>query len=173
MNPTEFGTLDPETADAVATAEKSGTSTNTPKVVGKGIYLELLNENETQTTQVLITPEGIDENGKQVSMAIIFRSVSWWSPRRQWRVNFVRPKADFSAEQNTNEMYAEVEKWLMRQMYYATDLKLRNNTPIVFEVSNIDLAEVAEWKAPAPALRRIQKARTSLGFPAELYKENK
>lgn len=172
MNP-EFGTLDPETADAVATAEKSGVSTNTPKVVGKGIYLELINQDDTQTTQVLITPEGIDENGKPVSMAIIYRSVSWWSPRRQWRVNFVRPKADKSATENTNEMFAEVEKWVVRQMMYSPEIKLRNDTPIVFEVSNIDLADVAEWKAPAPALRRILKARTSLGFPNEIYKETK
>lgn len=170
MNP-EFGTLDPEMAEAVATAETTGSSTNTPKVVGKGIYLELITPDEKQTTQVLITPEGIDEKGKDVSMALIYRTISYWSPRRQWRVNFIRPKADKSGIENTAEMSDDVVKWITRQMLYSPELKLRNNTPIVFEVSNIDLADVAEWKAPAPALRRILKARTSLGFPADLYKE--
>jgi hypothetical protein len=167
MNP-EFGTLDPEMAEAVATAEKSGEKA--PKVVGKGIYLELHTTDEMNTTQVLFTPEGIDENGKAVSMAIIYRTISEWSPRRQWRVNFVRPKAEKSAIENTTEMIGEVEKWLQRQMMYSSGLAIRNNTPIVFEVSNIDLADVAEWKAPAPALRRITKARASLGFPTEFYK---
>lgn len=167
----EFGTLDPEMEKAVATAETSG-SGNAPKVIGKGIYLELITPDEKQTTQVLITPEGIDENGKAVSMAIIHRGVSYWSPRRQWRVNFIRPKAEKSATENTTEMFDEVVKWVVRQMMYQPELKLRNNTPIVFEVSNIDLADVADWKAPAPALRRLMKARTALGFPTELYKEN-
>ena len=172
MNP-EFGTLDPEMAEAVATAETTSSSnTKDPKVVGKGIYLELITADEKQTTQVLITPEGIDENGKAVSMALIYRTISYWSPRRQWRVNFIRPKADKSGIENTAEMSDDVVKWITRQMLYSPELKLRNNTPIVFEVSNIDLADVSEWKAPAPALRRILKARTSLGFPADLYKEN-
>jgi hypothetical protein len=168
MNP-EFGTLDPEMAEAVATAETSGDS-KTPKVVGKGLYLELLNKDDTQTTQVLITPEGIDENGKAVSMAIIYRTISEWSPRRQWRVNFVRPVAEKSAMDNTSAMSASVVSFLQRQMMYSDEMKLRNNLPIVFEVSNIDLAEVAEWKAPASALRRLAKARASVGFPTEFYK---
>jgi type III secretion system FlhB-like substrate exporter len=167
----EFGTLDPEMAEAVATAETMGSS-NAPKVVGKGIYLELHTADEMNTTQVLITPEGIDEKGKAVSMAIIYRTISEWSPRRQWRVNFVRPKAEKSAPENTTEMLAEVVKFLERQMMYSSDLTLRNNTPIVFEVSNIDLADVAEWKAPAPALRRLAKARTAVGFPTEFYKNH-
>ena len=166
---TEFGTLDPEMAEAVATAETSG-SMNAPKVVGKGLYLELHTADEMNTTQVLITPEGIDEKGKAVSMAIIYRTISEWSPRRQWRVNFVRTKSDKSATENTSEMLEEVVKFLQRQMMYSSDLKLRNSTPIVFEVSNIDLADVQDWKAPAPALRRLAKARTAVGFPTEFYK---
>jgi len=165
----EFGTLDPEMAEAVATAETMG-STNAPKVVGKGIYLELHTADELNTTQVLLTPEGIDEKGKAVSMAIIYRTISEWSPRRQWRVNFVRTKSDKSATENTSEMLEEVVKFLQRQMMYSSDLTLRNNTPIVFEVSNIDLADVQDWKAPAPALRRLAKARVAVGFPTEFYK---
>lgn len=171
MNP-EFGTLDPEMAEAVATAETMS-SNKDPKVVGKGIYLELIQPNNEQTTQVLITPEGIDENGKAVSMAIISRTISYWSPRRQWRVNFVRPNKDKSATENTTEMAQVVANFVTRQMGYYPDLALRNNTPIVFEVSNIDLTDVQEWKAPAPALRRILKARTALGFPTDLYSEPK
>jgi hypothetical protein len=166
MNP-EFGTLDPEMAEAVATAETSG-STNEPKVVGKGIYLELLSEDEKQTTQVIVTPEGINDKGVAVSMAIIYRTISDWSPRRQWRVSFVRPNKEMNSDENTITMTVETVKMIERQMNYGYK-NLRNNTPIVFEVSNIDLTDVAEWKAPAPALRRVMKARTALGFPNELY----
>jgi hypothetical protein len=67
-------------------------------------------------------------------------------------------------------MLEEVVKFLQRQMMYSSDLTLRKNTPIVFEVSNIDLADVQDWKAPAPALRRLAKARVAVGFPTEFYK---
>ena len=171
MNP-EFGTLDPEMAEAVATAETMGTNKD-PKVVGKGIYLELIQPNQEQTTQVLVTPQGIDENGKAVPMALIYRTISHWSPRRQWRVNFVRPNDDKSVGENATEMAEAVKNFIARQMGYYPDLAIRNNTPIVFEVSNIDLTDVQEWKAPAPALRRIAKARTAVGYPAEFYSDPK
>lgn len=169
MNP-EFGTLDPDVAEAVETAETMSKSGTAPKVIGKGIYLELINENETDTTQILITPAGIDENGKFVSTAVISRSVSEWSPRRQWRVNFLRVDEKLSPEENTSKTVAEATAWLARNLMYTTSTTLRNNKPIIFEVSNIDLAEIGEWKAPAPALRRLTKARAEVGFPTELYK---
>jgi hypothetical protein len=169
MTTTEFGTLDPETAEAVATAETLSKSGNAPKVIGKGIYLELINPQETDTTQILITPAGINDKGEATAMAVISRSVSEWSPRRQWRVNFVRTETKLSPEENTTNAVKEVMTWIERNLMYSTSNTLRNGKPIVFEVSNIDLTDVADWKAPAPALRRLQKARLELGFPAELY----
>jgi hypothetical protein len=167
MNP-EFGTLTGDVAEAVATADALPTG-NTAKVIGKGIYLEMPNADETQTTQVLITPEGISETGKPVAMAITYRTISDWSPRKQWRTQFIRKAEDKSASDNVTAMAEQVENWLKRQMNYGLT-SIRNSTPLVFEVTNLDLNDVLDWKVPAPALRRIIKARTTIGFPADLYK---
>jgi len=164
----EFGTLTGDVAEAVATADALPTG-NPAKVIGKGIYLEMPNADETQTTQILITPEGMSETGKPVAMAIIYRTISEWSPRKQWRTQFIRKSDDKTTAENTDAMVENVENWLKRQMNYGLT-SIRNSTPLVFEVTNLDLNDVLDWKVPAPALRRIIKARTTIGFPADLYK---
>lgn len=170
MNPDSLGTfgeLAPEVAEAVAIGDMS----NKPQVQGMGIYLEFPNANDTQTTQILITPQGKDEKGNLVDMAIITRSVSEWSPRKQWRTNFIRPdKAteELAPADKALGMTGQVEKILQRQMMYGLET-LRGSRPIVFEMTDVDFTDVRAWKAPASALRRIQKTRVAIGFPEKLF----
>lgn len=170
MNPDSMGTfgeLTPEVAEAVALGESS----NKPKVMGMGIYLEFPNANETQTTQILITPQGKDEKGQPVDMAIITRTVSEWSPRKQWRHNFCRPEKateELAPADKALGMATQVEKVLQRQMMYGLE-NLRGGRPIVFEMTDVDFTDVHNWKAPASALRRIQKTRLAIGFPEKLF----
>lgn len=162
-----FGELSPEVAEAVALGETS----NKPKVAGMGIYLEFPSDSDKQTTQILITPQGKNEKGEVVDMAIITRTVSENSPRKQWRINWVRPSAPaetMSADDKALSMAEQVERTIKRQMMYGLT-NLRGARPIVFEMTDVDFTEVRAWKAPASALRRIQKARVSLGFPVELF----
>jgi hypothetical protein len=160
-----FGELSPEVAEAVMLGDTS----NKPKVMGMGIYLEF--PNDKQTTQILITPQGKTEKGEVVDMAIITRTVSDWSPRKQWRVNMVRPNAPaetMSADDKALSMTEQVERTIKRQMMYGAK-SLRGSRPIVFEMTDVDFTEVRAWKAPASALRRIQKARVAIGFPEKLF----
>jgi len=172
MNPetlSSFGTLDPEVAGAVATVEAS----NNPRLMGMGIYLELPNEAGTQTTQILITPEGKTEKGDDVPMGVISRTVATWSPRAQWRTSFIRPNAKTPEEvalttptSTATDFAEQVERILKRQMMYGlTNLR---NKPIVFELTDVDFTDILDWKAPASALRRINKARVALTFPEKL-----
>lgn len=170
MNPDSLGTfgeLTPEVAEAVALGDSSGK----PKVMGMGIYLEFPNANDTQTTQILITPQGKNEKGEPVDMAIITRSVSEWSPRKQWRINFTRVGKEVEllapADKALN-MATQVEQVLKRQMMYGLT-NLRGARPIVFEMTDVDFTDVRSWKAPASALRRIQKTRVAIGFPEKLF----
>lgn len=171
MNPEllgTFGTLDDDVAMAVSIAESTPNS-NKPRLEGMGIYLELPNGN--QTTQIMITPQGKDEKGSEINMAIISRTVSDWSPRKQWRVNLVRLGSDeltMSAQDQALKMAEQVERTIKRQMMYGSNT-LRKQ-PIVFELTDVDFADIRDWKAPASALRRIQKTRVSLGFPEKLVK---
>lgn len=162
-----FGELSPEVAEAVAIGDMS----NKPKVMGMGIYLEFPNANDTQTTQILVTPQGKNEKGEPVDMAIITRSVSEWSPRKQWRINFVRPEKsaeELAPADKALGMSEQVERLLQRQMMYGL-ATLRGSRPIVFEMTDVDFTDVRSWKAPASALRRIQKARVAVGFPEKLF----
>ena len=169
MNPDSLGTfgeLSPEVADAVSVAEMS----NKPKVGGMGIYLEFPSNDDKQTTQILITPQGKTEKGEVVDMAIITRTISERSPRKQWRINWVRPTTNegMSADDKALSMAEQVERTVQRQMMYGLT-NLRGSRPIVFEMTDVDFTDVRAWKAPASALRRIQKARVAIGFPEELF----
>lgn len=168
MNPDlmgTFGELAPEVASAVALAE----TTNKPKVMGMGIYLELPNASGDQATQILITPEGKNEKGQEVPMAINTRTISDWSPRKQWRQSFMRPDlALTTAEAKASGMAEQTERILKRQMKYGLTT-LRGSRPIVFELTDTDFTDISNWKAPASALRRIQKTRLALGFPEKPY----
>ena len=167
MNPDDLGTfgeLTPEVASAVALGEIS----NKPKVMGMGIYLELPNATGDQTTQILITPEGKNEKGQEVSMALNTRTISDWSPRKQWRTSFIRPDKELTTpEQKALAMSEQVARVLVRQMKYG--LTTLRNKPIVFELTDMDFTDISNWKAPASALRRIQKTRVALGFPEKPY----
>ena len=170
MNPDSLGTfgeLSPEVAEAVMIGDTS----NKPKVMGMGIYLEFPKDEGKQTTQVLITPQGKNEKGEVVDMAVISRTVSDWSPRKQWRVNMVRPSAPaetMTADDKALDMAGQVERFVKRQMMYGLT-SLRGARPIVFEMTDVDFTDVRSWKAPASALRRIQKARVAIGFPEKLF----
>lgn len=158
-----FGTLTGEVADAISSAES-----NKPVVSGMGIYMEF--PKGRNTLQVLITPEGKNEKGEEVPMAFTYRSIADHSPRSQWRVSFIRPDKEFevmSAQDKALNMAGKIEENLKRQMKWGTIEELRSR-PIVFELTDVDFTDVSKWKAPASALRRIQKARVSLGFPEKL-----
>jgi hypothetical protein len=164
MELTTFGTLSSELADAVSSAEM-GTR---PVVSGMGIYMEFPNGNSN--TQMLITPEGKNAKGEVVPMAFTYRTIADHSPRKQWRVSFIRPNSEtmlMSGEDKALDMAGKVEDIIKRQMKWGQLATLRSR-PIVFELTDLDFADVQAWKVPASALRRIQKARITLGFPEKL-----
>lgn len=152
----------------------------TGQIVGLGLYLELVpkGSEDKRTTQILFTPEGFDVNGNYVQFAMLSRTISDWSPRKQWRINLsgIDNRAYFATPSGTTpELPADVlttmttrfEKSLERYLA-GQEVELRSK-PIVLEITSIDLADVREYKAPVPALRRLQKARVSLGFPEKLF----
>jgi hypothetical protein len=146
------------------------------KIVGKALYLELEPKDTTrkQVTQIIVTPEGFDENSNYIPLAVHSRTVSEWSPRKQWHINasrtsnkelFGSPIAQTTAQEKAVEMVTMVEALLKRQVSYEMVLR---KTPVVVEVSTIDLAEIKDYKTPPALLRRIQKARVALNFPEKV-----
>jgi len=151
----------------------------TDKIVGKALYLELIPQEEKPAgqnivTQVLLIPEGFDEKGNYVPFSTHTRTVSDWSPRKQWRVSlsgtnnkalFGSPIAQTTAQELATTMTVATENTIKRQIGYGMVLR---KSPIVVEVSTIDLAEVKDYKTPPALLRRIQKARVALTFPEKV-----
>lgn len=129
------------------------TTTATPKIVGKALYLELvadptLDSDEARsllgwqhggTKQVLVFPEYQDDTGKVHEPVIMTRLVSTHSPRAQWDTTRVHSKPKSVKEDVgyggyvSYEMYktdewtslTEMEKHTSRKT--ALDLALRSN----------------------------------------------
>lgn len=151
------------------------------KIAGKALYLELepkvAREDDNKTvTQFLYIPEGFTDKGDYVPMSVHTRTVTTWSPRKQWRVSFssqnnkdlftsgsVIPQT--LAQEASIKMVEKFEGMLKRQIGYEMVVR---KTPIVVEVSTIDLEEVKDYKTPSALLRRIQKARVALTFPEKV-----
>jgi hypothetical protein len=158
------------TSATIAEENKAG------KIVGKGLYLEFAYPESTAITQILFTPEGKNAEGKYVQFAMMSRTISETSPRKQWRVNFcgTSNEANLGDPTLVSDPNALVEGMTTRfakaveRMVNANPAMTLRKKPIVLEITSIDLNEVAEWKAPAPALRRLQKARLALDFPEKL-----
>lgn len=155
-------------------------TTATGTIVGLGLYLELVPDStdDKRATQILFTPEGYDINGNYVQFAMLSRTISDWSPRKQWRVNFsgidnkelLSTTIDLSTiDTRLGDMVARFEKSLERFLTSQEKGITLRSKPIVLEITSIDLAEVRELKAPIAGLRRLQKARVSLGFPEKLF----
>jgi hypothetical protein len=156
------------------------TTATTGQIVGLGLYLELVpnSADDKRATQILFTPEGYDINGNYVQFAMLSRTISDWSPRKQWRVNFsgidnkelLSTTIDLSTiDTRLGDMTARFEKSLERFLTSQDKGITLRSKPIVLEITSIDLAEVRELKAPIAGLRRLQKARVSLGFPEKLF----
>lgn len=168
MNPTTFGEVSSEIADALATSHE--VESNKPRLMGMGIYLEANATNSyARTTQVLITPSGKNEKGEVVSMAVIYRTISEFSPRAQWRTNFVRTPKEMDAlspEDKAVNLASRATEITARMFPEGFTPRPR---PIVFELTDVDFSDISAWKAPASALRRITKARAEVGYPENLY----
>ena len=163
-------TTEPAPIETEATASKAGL------IVGKGLYLEFTYPESTAITQILFTPEGKNSQGKYVQFAMLSRTVSENSPRKQWRVNFCGTSNEATLgdlttltnpETAVEGMTSRFNKALERMVTANPAMTLRKK-PIVIEITSLDLDEVADFKPPTPALRRLQKARVSLDFPEKL-----
>jgi hypothetical protein len=106
---------------------KSMTSTATPKIVGKALYLELIADNtidpdklrkvlgwqHTGTRQIIIFPEYQDDTGKVWGSVVMNRIISSHSPRSQWDITFIdrlRPNVNAVSVDNSYHSYPDYNR---------------------------------------------------------------
>jgi hypothetical protein len=145
------------------------------KVVGKALYLELRSTN--QTYQVLITPDGISTNGKNVPSMIYRRQISAAKPRKGWKHgNFPTLSIDeFGVFQKRNKDDAMALSSTRLEFHSSTLNQLVAyhykiyKQPILVEVSAEDLEGIRNGKTPYKILGRITRVRRTLGFGESLF----
>lgn len=148
-------------------------------VQGVAIYGEFARGGAT--TQIIISPDGYDTEGNEVSMCVIRRTVSGSSPRKQWRFSSLVATDDIPFLMREKGMTLEQAKeaYCDERMRYASSLFdqiqrgdwLLAGDPILVEVSKTDLDMIRANKTPTKLIYRINQSRTAQGYPADLVNE--
>lgn len=147
------------------------------KVVGKAVYMEF--RSGSQTYQMIITPDGITTEGKNVPSTIYRRQISKIKPRRAWKT-YALPKL---AQEVTGVFHSRGNQDALNdavtRLNYVDSTFSRMDSynytlykqPIVVEVSQADLNEIRLSKTPYKILGRITRLRRHLGFGEQLFSE--
>jgi len=150
-------------------------------LAGQALYLEMTNS-KGDTAQLLLVPMGIID-GKVSNPVMLRRTLTQWSPRAQWQIDKIQTSpvptvpigttATFGtmSDEETQQLSLEVLAPIRNQLSYLMekDWKLRNDKPLVVEVSQQDLIDVSKWSSPQGLLRRVLRTRKEAGFPEELF----
>jgi len=150
----------------------------TKEVQGVGIYAEFARSGAT--TQIIITPDGYDNEGSQVRMNVIRRTVTTTNPRKQWRFSALPEGSEEVIRSVATDATDEAkEAYCDERMRYASalfDQIMRGdwvliNDPILVEVSKTDLDVVRQSKTPTKLIYRINQSRTAKGYPTDLVND--
>ena len=145
----------------------------TKDVQGIALYAEFRKPGAMM--QILITPDGYANDGKEVPASLYRRVTTPLTPKKQWRSSNLswRAVSDLNGEALAND---NKEKFVETRMSFATQLfdGIKNggwiltNETLFIETSKKDLDDVKLSKTPNKMLYRINQTRTALGFPAEI-----
>lgn len=148
------------------------------KVIGRAVYMEF--RKETQTYQMMITPDGLNNEGRNVPSTLYRRQISRMTPRRAWRT-YALPKLVQDTATGTFKTYGteqSLDEALTRLNYIDSSFtRLAANgytlykQPLIVEVSQSDLEEIRNSKTPYKVLGRITRLRKQNGFGEQLFSE--
>ena len=145
------------------------------KVIGKALYTEF--RSGSQTYQLMITPDGVNSNGKYVPAMVYRRQVSSSRPRRAWK-SYSLPSLNINefgafttmpkdqAIQTAKGRLEFMMSTINQMIGYRYQLY---KLPIVVEVASEDLDGIRLGRTPYKVLGRITRVRKALGFSEELF----
>lgn len=145
------------------------------KVVGRALYAEF--RSGSQTYQMIITPDGLTADGRNVPSTIYRRQVSAMKPRRAWKT-YALPKlqqeptgvytsmTEELALSQASSRLTYIESSFSRMEGYGYKLYMK---PLIIEVSQADLDDIRASKTPYKILGRITRVRKALGFSEKLF----
>jgi hypothetical protein len=148
----------------------------TKSVQGVAVYAEFARSGAT--TQIIVTPQGFDLDGKEVPAHIVRRTVSTDNPRKQWKFTGVVKSDPIMQIAATKSVSMDEAKELAcdDRMRYAASLFdqimrgdwLLIGEPVLVEVSKTDLDAINKSKTPTKLLYRITQSRIAKGYPTEI-----
>jgi hypothetical protein len=146
---------------------------------GVGLYAEFRKPNAT--LQIFITPDGYDEAGSIVTAHAYRRTVTPWSPKKQWRSSSLRithrmgEVRGYGGELSAYELEKIASKRLAPLSSLFENLIKQGwsveKEPFFIECSKKDLTDVRMAKTPAKLMYRINQTRKAMGFPESLIPE--
>ena len=146
------------------------------KVAGKALYTEFRASSGRSTVQIIITPDGLDSNGRIVRSTMYRRQISVHTPRRAWK-HYGFGNSPISADGIFETLNGEAVNQFTEQrlnMISPTIDQLSTmkfslyKTPLVVEVSVEDLDGIRVGSTPYKVLARIQRSRKAAGFEESL-----
>lgn len=142
-------------------------------VQGVALYAEFRKPGATM--QLIITPDGYNEEGKQVPAALYRRVVTPDTPKKQWRSSKLRvtSKMRECADNGTTLADDERERIAEKRFSFAEQLFdgvisggwSLEKEPLFIEASKKDMTDVRHGKTPNKMLYRINQTRKAQGFP--------
>jgi hypothetical protein len=151
------------------------------EVRGNALYLEFHREASTATFQLLVHPDGVSADHKYVSFGMFYRTLNQSYPKRPWSTAHVNttsvnraitPDGKLDVPVVTHDILSTTELFQNHVASIFGQLTRQGYTlfkqPVVVEVSNIDLNEIAMKNTPYALMRRVMSARKALGFPEDL-----
>lgn len=137
-------------------------------VQGIGVYAEF--SRPRQTVQVVIVPDGFDQDGHQVSASVIRRQITDTTPKKQWKFASLPAMNAESVDNDNIPAYSEsrlrYSSGLFDQLVAGGWTLVEK--PILVEVSRKDYDSIRARKTPTKLLYRVAQSRKALGFPEEL-----
>ena len=144
----------------------------TKDVQGVALYAEFRKPGATM--QLLITPDGYNEEGKEVPASLYRRVVTPNTPKKQWRssslgMSRIREYMDagLALEEEKKEEMAEGRLAFATQLFDSlmTGGWAIEKEPLFIETSKKDMTDIRLGKTPNKMLYRINQTRKAQGFP--------
>jgi hypothetical protein len=146
------------------------------EVQGVALYLEF--RKPYQTIQVILTPDGLAEDGGLVPAKFYRRMLTKDQPKKRWKAyrisiaqNFQDAILGSSAEALNEAEVADGTTQRVSQLYdfmrslVRGEYKLVNDKPIYIELTKEDFTVIRNGDTPTKVVNRIKASRTALGFP--------
>lgn len=134
---------------------------------GVGLYAEF-QKNEA-VAQLLVTPDGYTVEGDLIGIATIRRVLTKTEPDRAWGITVTDPLSDIFASipSGGTEAYAEER---FKESTTLLDQYTKGGWTAVgpaflIEVSNKDMTDISNGRAPSKLLYRVAQCKNALGYP--------